>query len=105
MGVFFSSRIPQIIAGLEPKASAAVRKTVFDIEAGAKSRARVDTGAMRAGIGVEMSGPLSGEVIGHADYTIYNELGTSKMAAQPMLTPAAEEARPGFMAAMALLVK
>lgn len=74
----------------------AVESTVFAIEAGAGMRARVDTGAMRAGLQGEMTGPYEGRVVGHAAHTVFNEFGTRHMAAQPMLVPAAEEAAPVF---------
>lgn len=80
---------------------AAVEKTVFAVETGAKIRARVDTGAMRAGLQGEMTGEHEGRVVGLASHTIYNEFGTRYMAAQPMLIPAAEQARRSFLDALA----
>lgn len=54
----------------------------------AKSLARVDTGRMRDEIYAEVR---DGQIIlgGDAPETIFNELGTSKMSAQPMLVPGA----------------
>lgn len=40
----------QIVPAIEAKVSLAVRKTAFDIEAGAKARTPVDTGALRSSI-------------------------------------------------------
>ena len=77
-----------------------VEKTLSDIEAGAKRRARVDTGAMRAGLQARKTGRFEGVVEGLVEHTIYNEFGTRDMSAQPMLTPAAEAAREPFYAAL-----
>lgn len=78
----------------------AVERTVFAIEAGAKMRARVDTGAMRAGLQGEMTGEYDGHVQGLAAHTVFNEFGTRHMAAQPMLIPAGQEAREPFHQAL-----
>jgi hypothetical protein len=80
---------------------AVVERTVFEIEAGAKMRARVDTGEMRAGLQGEMTGDFEGRVRGLAAHTVFNELGTVHMAAQPMLVPAAEEAREPYRRSLA----
>lgn len=95
----WSSRIPQIRAGMEPKAASAVAKACMDIEAGAKGMAPVDTGALRNSIQSSVGG-LSGEVTAGVEYAIYQEFGTYKMAAQPFMTPAADAARGPFLAAM-----
>jgi hypothetical protein len=100
MSATWKSRIPELAAGAEARAGLAVQKTVLDIEAGAKMRSRVDTGQMKGGWQGEMTGATSGRVSDPVEHTIYNEMGTVSMAAQPMLTPAAEEARAGFEAAM-----
>lgn len=105
MSVSFSSKIPKLIAGLEGKAALVVRKTVSDIEAGAKVKAPVDTGNLRNSISGGMTGPLTGKVEATADYAQYVELGTHKAPAQPYMTPAAEEARASFKAAMKQIVK
>lgn len=55
--------------------------------ADAARRSRVDTGAMRAGW---KATPLPGgaaRVSSGPEYTVYNEYGTSRMAAQPMARP------------------
>lgn len=77
-----------------------VTVAVYRIEAGAKRRARVDTGAMRAGLQGRKTGRHDGRVEGLVAHTIYNELGTVDMAAQPMLVPAAEDERPSFYRAL-----
>lgn len=93
MSASYSSRIPQIIARSEQVCALAVQKVGFDIEAGAKMRARVDTGAMKNSIQWTPDGPYSGSVIAGVHYAKYHEYGTVHMSAQPMLVPAAEDAR------------
>ena len=43
---------------------------------------------------------LRGGVVSVVDYSAQVELGTSKMAARPMLRPAADQVRPGFLRAV-----
>jgi HK97 gp10 family phage protein len=91
-----TSRLRQDADARAHKTTLAVHTTVFRIQAGARARARVDTGEMRARLRGEMTGEFEGRVIGGARHTIYNELGTRYMSAQPMLVPAAEEATAPF---------
>jgi HK97 gp10 family phage protein len=95
----------RIAAQLEPKASAVVRKTAFDIEADAKQRAPVDTGALRNSIQATMTGDLSAEVMPGVNYAVFVEYGTSRASAQPYLTPAAEAHRQPFIDAMKAIVQ
>lgn len=98
------AKIARGIARLEQ----VVEKTLEDVTNGAKSRSRVDTGAMRdgwtnTGAKIERAGSqmmIVGEVYNPVDYTIHNEFGTWKMQAQPMAIPALDEATPGFVAAV-----
>jgi HK97 gp10 family phage protein len=94
------SRIPEIVAESTVKAGLAVQNTIQRIELGAKARSRVDTGQMRGGWMSHMTGAMSGVVENNVEHAIYNEFGTVKMSAQPMLAPSVEEARPMFIAEM-----
>src|SRR5687767_966854 len=96
MSVTLHSRIPELTRDADRRIKVAVNTAGRLVEAGARSRARVDTGAMRAGIRWGAESDYEGRVIGHAPHTIYNEFGTRYMSAQPMLVPAAEEVRPAF---------
>jgi HK97 gp10 family phage protein len=60
--------------------------------AGAKKRARVDTGEMRRGI---IARRIKGgaRVLMTTDHDIFNEFGTSRMPAQPMLRPSMDDLR------------
>ena len=117
------NHFPQIVAMLHTTTAEVVRKTAFDIEAEAKNRAAVDTGNMAAstyavtsessdygGGGQHLLPPIPAVENDHtayvavgANYGIYQEMGTHKMAAHPFLIPALEACREGFMAAMGAL--
>jgi HK97 gp10 family phage protein len=99
------SNLGEIARTMEAKAQVIVDKTAADIEAGAKIRSRVDTGAMKASWTVVPVGPAHSEVRNGVEYVIYNEYGTRHMSAQPMAVPAAEQARPGFEAAAKRIVE
>ncbi|HEX6686688.1 MAG TPA: HK97-gp10 family putative phage morphogenesis protein [Candidatus Limnocylindrales bacterium] len=84
--------------------AAVVRKSAFAVERGAKLRAAVDTGNLRNSINTSLlfRGDLvSAEIGPEADYGIYVELGTARMAPQPFLGPAFDEVEPSFLAALA----
>lgn len=126
--------LPRFREELRTKANQVVRRTAFGVQAGAQERARVDTGAMANSFYVITSdkntySQAAGQVKGrnpkaelapmapapkddlHAvvasvvEYAIYNEYGTSRMSAQPMLTPAAEEWRKPFEQQMRAILK
>ena len=93
-----------------PLAQVAVKKTAKDIEGTAKTLAPVDTGFLKSSIttsdlrSVSRDSP-SAEVVASANYAIYQELGTSRMAAQPFLGPAADKHSPAFEKAMAQIIE
>lgn len=121
------NRFPELTAALKKAVSQVVRKAALDLEAEAKTRAPVDTGFLRNSIysvthegsdyGQDASDPTGDSylldevekpkdettayVAVGANYGVFQELGTSKMAAQPYLIPAADAIRPAFVAAMA----
>lgn len=77
------------------KAVAATSKTAHDIERDAKVMSPVDTGNLRSSIGTSIAGSpstgtVSAEIGPTAHYGLYVEAGTSRMAAQPYLYPAAD---------------
>jgi hypothetical protein len=91
-----SNRLPALAAAYSQRAGREVRTALFNIESGCKQRSRVDTGAMRAGWQSQMTGPTEGEVFNPVEHTIFNEVGTVSMPAQPMAHPAADAEKPGF---------
>ncbi|MCW2132888.1 HK97-gp10 family putative phage morphogenesis protein [Arthrobacter sp. VKM Ac-2550] len=92
-----------------PRAQLVIRKTARDITADAKNLAPVDTGNLKGSIShtdlrtVGRSGTLTVEIGPTASYAVFVELGTSKMAAQPFMGPAADRRAPAFEQAMAQL--
>ena len=99
-----SSRIPQLSAAVKQKAEAAVAKAAADIEAQAKARAPVDIGLLKNSINEREEGDLRHIVESPVHYSIYQEFGTRKMAAQPYMVPAVEFVKPSFEMAMRSLV-
>lgn len=92
------------------RASAALRKTAYAIEADAKQLAPVDTGNLRNSISTSLVGDgrnkaMSAEVGPTAAYGIFQEYGTSVMAAQPFLGPAFDRHAPGFSTAVAIIAE
>lgn len=87
------------------RAAAATRKSGADITRDAKALAPVDTGNLRASIGMTVTGDgrngtMRVEVGPTAHYAAYVELGTSRMRAQPYLRPATDRHVPGWQAAL-----
>jgi HK97 gp10 family phage protein len=60
----------------------------------------IDTGNLANSITEQMTGPGEGEVDVGAEYGIYLEMGTAKMAPRPFLAPAVETVWPEFLAAV-----
>lgn len=71
--------------------SAELNRSALRVERKAKMKAAVDTGFMRNGIFVVRVGMLRYKVTSPAGYSVYVELGTRKMKAQPFLGPAVKE--------------
>lgn len=101
-----TSGINRILRNLPGNRDKVVRRVALEVEARAKQKAPVDTGALRASIytrtGNELSPgtqelPTPENGVAHVgpsvEYGLYQELGTSEMAAQPYLGPAVAEVR------------
>lgn len=115
--------LPEVALRMEEALSKIVRKAAFDVQAAAQAKAPVDTGFLKSSIytvtdkdsnysnaGGEGEGEMLPEVprppkhtacvaVG-ANYGVYQEFGTSHMPAQPYLTPAVEQVRPSYEAAL-----
>lgn len=87
--VIVFNRIPALLAAVESNSRAAVKSTADKIRDDAKARAPVQTGHLRSSI-VSESGKVGkeAEVWVWADYGVFVEFGTYKMAARPFLSPA-----------------
>jgi HK97 gp10 family phage protein len=67
-------------------------RAAFDVEAEAKKRAPVETGALRASL-MALRVKLNHWIVQDGvEYGVFQELGTSRMAARPFLVPAFEKA-------------
>lgn len=76
-----------------------VRKAALDLEAQAKAFCPVDTGNLRSSIGTDM-GALEATVGPTANYGLFVEFGTSRMAPRAFMGPALDRVTPGFVDAM-----
>lgn len=89
---------------------AVVRKTAKDVEHTAKLLAPVDTGNLKGSISTSdlramgTSGSIEAEVRATAEYAVYQEMGTSRMAAQPFMGPAADKHEGAFAEALAQIM-
>lgn len=92
------SRIPQILAATPAACSAALLKTAADIVEVTKQLSPVDTGALKQSYGAVPLSSTSVRIGSDKEYAPYVELGTSRMAAQPHLTPAFAQAEETFKA-------
>lgn len=94
---------------LAPRVMAVVdrelEETAEEIEFLAKDLAAVRTGEMRSKIHVERISHLALQVRADAAHSAFVEFGTSKMAAQPFITPAIEAVWPGTLARIARAVR
>lgn len=98
--------LDRILKGLPGRTIDNNRAIAFRIEAGAKARVPVDTGALRNSIYTECGGKKSGtpgdnpfpspsgtdaHVGPSMNYALFVEFGTRRMGAQPYLVPAVRE--------------
>lgn len=99
------NHLPRLRGEMRDAAARAVARAAHDVEAAAKQRAPVDTGALRNSIQTWFDGDLRAFIAPHVEYAIYVEYGTRRMAARPYMAPAAEQVRPAFIAAMKEIVR
>lgn len=79
-----------IIRQLKNKTENALKEAGRFVEGEAKLRTPVDTGLLRGSIDSKVIGDKEVQVGTNVEYAVYVEKGTSKMRAQPFLTPAFE---------------
>lgn len=95
-----SNKLREMGSSLRQKAGAVCQRAALQCEALAKVHAPVDTGALRSSIQAEQESETAWIVAPHVDYALFQEMGTSKMAAHPFMTPAAEAVKPQFLTEM-----
>lgn len=98
------NNLPEIAAGVGPKIEKAVRAAAFATQSVAQQSAPVDTGNLRGSIRAEAVSPIEYRVVASAEYSVYVELGTHKMAAQPFLDPALRRTFPILMRSLGRLL-
>jgi HK97 gp10 family phage protein len=87
------------------KLSLAIKKTAFDLEGRAATRAPYRTGNLKTSIKAHILGPMTASVGPTAHYGRYVEEGTSRMAAQPYLMPALDDVMPNLLEAARQIVE
>lgn len=102
-----TSVLDRITAQMRPNAAKIVNTYGLNVASEAAQNAPLDTGALRNSITSEsqMTDELTFTVQDGVEYGIFQELGTSKMAAQPFLIPALEHWAQRFEQAFAELFK
>ena len=95
----------RVIPRITKLAELAIEKTGNDVVAVAMTLVRVDAGNLRNSIGVDFPTSLSFVAGPTADYGIYQEFGTSKMAGQPYMNPALDQCLPDLTQALGQVIK
>lgn len=104
-GVTYKSTLPARALKLRTGIPLVVEKTAADAKTIASARSRVDTGAMQGGWTFAMVGPTRAIVGNGQEHSIYNEYGTRRMSAQPMIRPAIQQVSSAFFAAISKLLE
>lgn len=89
----------QVLQRIENAGGRAAERVTDEAVAYAKSIAPVDTGELRDGIDSEVRETATGwtmVLFNAVEHAIFQEFGTSKMAAQPSLRPAADAVFPKY---------
>jgi HK97 gp10 family phage protein len=99
-----TSKLDHLAAELKPRAERILTQSATAIQAMAiVNTVRVDTGAMKNGWRVAQETELQRTIYNTQNYAVFQELGTSKMSASPMLVPAVENYRQKLEAAWGAL--
>lgn len=105
--VIDTSVLQKITREIKPRAAKVVKNYGLMIVSGSVKRAPVDTGRLINSITAnsKMVGELTFRIQDGVTYGIFQELGTSKMAANPFLVPSLEEHRERFLRAFSEVFK
>jgi HK97 gp10 family phage protein len=88
---------------VQKQLSEIIQAATYAVEADAKKRAPVDTGALRNSIQSSFPTPKTGVVSASVEYAPYVELGTIHNKPQPFLFPALKAVKPMLRARLAAL--
>jgi len=93
----FARKMALFKTRLNSELEQAMQESVLWVERDAKRFAPVDTGTLRASIASMVEGAVKDEIRGivgsNVEYAPFQEMGTSKMDANPFLMPAVEKNR------------
>ena len=98
-----AAELRQRAAAIPAKVDATTRAHGLQAAAIIQSNAPVDTGAHRAGIGMDILGLAHVEVGASSEYAPYLEYGTYRMAARPHVIAGVESVVPAWVAALEAL--
>ena len=82
-----------LAAKLNMSTDQVIHSAALQVEAEAKVKAPVETGALKNSIHTEDKGNKTYWVADAVEYGIYQEFGTHKMSAHPFMMPAVEKVR------------
>lgn len=88
-----AARLARAAVAADRAMPSALDQAALLVARSAKIKAPVDTGFLRAAIKASRVSAKEADVTAHAEYSIYQELGTYKMAAHPFMRPALDENR------------
>jgi HK97 gp10 family phage protein len=94
-----------MIQKIPGEADKLVKAGATAIQGKAATLAPVDTGALKSSLHTEKHGELTYWAADGVEYGIYQELGTSRMAAHPFMVPAAEWVRPQYVESFRKLLR
>lgn len=92
-------------AVIKKEADGIIANTALRVEKRAKFFAPFDTGYLEQRIMAEPDGELSYTVTSKAEYSVYQEWGTRKMAPHPYMVPAMEQESPFLFQKLQNLLK
>ncbi|MDP9352942.1 MAG: hypothetical protein M3P51_15580 [Chloroflexota bacterium] len=102
------NKLPKIQAAMQPKASAIIRQSTFEIASAVKAKIvehdLIDTGTMLGEVSTAFPSDMEGIVYDPAEYWIHHEYGTVHLPAKPMVQPSVEAAKGPFLKRMEELV-
>ncbi len=102
--IIVENRLPAIAAAFEPKVNDLIDTAILQVKEIADGLVPRDTGALAANTTIEYANGGNGSITWNQDYAAYQELGTSRMGAQPYAQPAVDQVAPTLTAALAGLV-
>lgn len=104
-----AAKLRKAATATRPLLVKAVTKITKEIEADAKTLVPVRTSTLQNSINgtvlASFGDQIVGQVVPGANYALYVEFGTSKMAAQPFLFPALNRHKGEFFSAMEAVVR